>query len=74
MIVSDKMHKVLEHYNRGLQCYKSHQFTEALREFKKSLDLLPGDGPSAMYIERCEAFIKNPPPADWDGVFTMTTK
>jgi len=32
------------------------------------------DGPTNLYISRCETYIATPPPADWDGVFTMTTK
>jgi len=34
----------------------------------------PGDGPSKTFIQRCEAFMKDPPPAGWDGVYRLTTK
>jgi hypothetical protein len=27
-----------------------------------------------VYIERCLSFKKNPPYADWDGVYVMATK
>jgi adenylate cyclase len=27
-----------------------------------------------VYLERIAHFRENPPPADWDGVFTYTTK
>lgn len=74
MIVSEDMKKVVEFYNNGLGLYKKKEFSQAIQEFKKALDIQPGDGPSQLYIERCEAFIKNPPPLDWDGVYTMTTK
>ena len=30
--------------------------------------------PSKIYIERCEEFLKNPPPRDWNGVWEMKTK
>jgi hypothetical protein len=30
--------------------------------------------PSAVYIERCDHFKKNPPKKDWDGVWRMTAK
>ncbi|MCC5815879.1 MAG: tetratricopeptide repeat protein [Leptospira sp.] len=73
-MVSDKMNKVLEFYNSGLALYKKKQFEEAIAEFKKALEVHPEDGPSQLYIERCETFIKTPPPEDWDGVYTMTTK
>jgi tetratricopeptide (TPR) repeat protein len=74
MIVSDKMNSVLEYYNNGLALYKKRQFDMAISEFRKALEIHPDDGPSHLYIERCETFIKSPPPEDWDGVYTMTTK
>jgi adenylate cyclase len=35
---------------------------------------LEGDGPAAVYIERCRQFKESPPPADWDGVFDLKQK
>ncbi len=66
--------QLLETYNQGLALYKLRKFSEALAVFKKALSIVPGDGPSTEYVNRCEAYIKNPPDADWDGVFTMKTK
>jgi hypothetical protein len=42
--------------------------------FREALALDPQDGPSALYLERCEQFRQNPPGDDWDGIFTMRTK
>jgi hypothetical protein len=42
-------------------------FQEALRE-------APDDYPSQLYIQRCQELQTAPPPADWDGVYTMQTK
>ena len=39
-----------------------------------ALKVVPEDGPSKVYYERCKYYIDNPPPEDWDGVFVMTTK
>lgn len=72
--ISKEMEKVLDLYNRGLTLYKQRSFQEAKSLFQQALSIHPNDGPSQLYIERCDAFLKNPPPADWDGVFTMTTK
>ena len=44
------------------------------RAFEKALALDPEDGPSAEYLKRSRIFKENPPPENWDGVFTMTTK
>ncbi len=73
MISKEKL-EMLKYYNKGLELYRQRQFKESKEYFKKSLEIVPGDGPSRIYIERCDAFIQNPPPPDWDGVFVMTTK
>ena len=44
----------------------------ARRDFagaKRSSRANTGDGPSEMYVERCNMFIDEPPPDDWDGVW-----
>jgi tetratricopeptide (TPR) repeat protein len=66
--------QLLEQYNKALALYKQRKFQEALEEFKKALQIVPDDGPSQLYVERCLEYIKNPPPEDWDGVFVMKTK
>ncbi len=73
MISPEKM-EVLKYYNQGLDLYRGRNFTEAKKYFQKCLEIIPDDGPSQIYIERCDYFIQNPPPPDWDGVFVMTTK
>ena len=74
IMIDKKIKELLGFYNSGLGLYKERKFKGALKEFKKALELKPGDGPSKLYIERCEILIKEPPPPDWDGVFTMTSK
>ena len=73
-MLSSSKREMIDHYNRGLALYKKRQFKEALIYFKKALELHPADGPTELYISRCIELGKNPPPPDWDGVFTMTTK
>ena len=73
MVSKEKM-DMLNFYNQGLDLYRGRKFQEAKEKFKKCLELVPGDGPSEIYIERCDHFITNPPPQNWDGVFVMTTK
>jgi len=51
------------------------KFEEALVfENKRYPDLLDKQNPSKMYIDRCEQFKEVPPPPNWDGVFTLTSK
>lgn len=50
------------------------QFEEAKKYFSQALKSDPEDGPSQVYLERCNMYIENPPPEDWDGVYVMTSK
>ncbi len=64
----------LELFERGLQVYRRRRWQEAHDLFEQLLVRWPDDGPARTYLERCKAFIAAPPPADWDGVFVMTSK
>ena len=60
--------ETLELYSKGLNAFRMRDFELALQYFKAGLEIDPGDGPSALYTERCEEYMVNPPPADWDFV------
>lgn len=64
----------LQAFAEGFSFYHKQQWTEAMSAFEKALSHTPNDPPSELYIERCQEYLVNPPPSDWDGVFTMTTK
>ncbi len=64
----------VELYHKGLECYKQQQFSEAVNHFHSVLDLIPDDGPSTNYIDRCNQYLISPPPMDWDGVHELTSK
>jgi len=64
----------VELYAQGIQLYRAREFKDALGCFKEALTLHPGDRPSRIYVERSEHFMATPPPEDWDGVWTMTSK
>jgi len=65
---------MLEHYNKGFAAYRAMAWEDAEQAFQKALLAMPGDGPSAMYVERCRAFAQKPPPADWNGIWELTSK
>ena len=73
-MLTDKKKKVLDFYNKGLELYKKRLFKEALDFFSQASEVDPEDGPTKLYVTRCTTYIKTPPPADWDGVFVMTSK
>lgn len=70
-------------FKEGIGLYKAQKFDEAIAIFKQTLELewqrypeLKGKktNPSEIYIGRCEEFKKLPPPPEWDGVYTLTSK
>ncbi|WP_008312347.1 GAF domain-containing protein [Leptolyngbya sp. PCC 6406] len=61
-------------YQVGRAAYTAMNFEEALRIFHQAEELRPGDRALDIHIKRTNAYLVNPPPANWDGVHTMTTK
>ncbi len=70
-------------FHEGLAFYKAKEWDKALEAFQASLvyeyERFPDlkgkkTNPSLIYIERCKTFKLNPPPEDWDGVYTLTSK
>lgn len=53
--------RVLEVYARGMEAYERFDFEGALDLFRQALDIDPGDGPSALYVDRCEEYVVAPP-------------
>ena len=43
-------------------------------QFASLLQRFPGDGPSALFVRRCDTMLSAPPSAGWDGVFQMQHK
>jgi adenylate cyclase len=66
--------ELADNFGRGFDLYQKRAFKEALAVFRRALKSMPNDGPSQLYIQRCQEFIKNPPPRRWDGVHTLLTK
>ncbi len=63
----------LAKYQAGLELYHSQRWDQAAQAFQD----LQAQTPRMVYeiyLSRIEDFKKDPPGADWDGVYTMTTK
>lgn len=73
-MITEEQRQVLDLFSEGRKRYKLMDFQNALGFFDRALKIDPADGPSKVYRDRCEHYIANPPPDDWDGVFVMTTK
>ena len=61
-------------FEEALDSYLDQQWEQSKKLFQNISTLCPDDGIIQNYIERCEYFKNNPPPEDWDGVWTMKTK
>ncbi len=72
--LTEEQKKAFAIYDSALELYRKRDFKSALSKFGQVTEILPKDGPSETYSGRCNDYLKTPPPADWDGVFVMTTK
>ncbi|MCT7956139.1 GAF domain-containing protein [Laspinema palackyanum] len=66
--------KFLDFYSAGRAAYISKNFLESITLFQSAGAIYPEDQAVKIHIQRAEDYIKTPPPEDWDGVHTMTTK
>jgi adenylate cyclase len=64
----------LEAYAAALAAFKERRWSDSMEQFQKALKLKPGDKPCVTYLERAKVFQIMPPPADWEGVFELTSK
>merc|ERR1719409_1736471 len=64
---------------KALESYKAKRFSEALQLFDASRVIFEGsegrrDEPCRLLMARCEQYLREPPPATWDGVDRLTAK
>jgi len=63
-----------EAFAAGLAAYRGRDWDGAEAAFARCLAAVPDDGPAAVFRERVAILRREPPPADWDGAWRMTTK
>jgi adenylate cyclase len=71
---AETLRSQVELFARARELYRHRQWNAAQSAFQEILDKWPKDGPSGVYLERCQEYIAAEPPANWDGVFVMTHK
>jgi adenylate cyclase len=64
----------VEQFARARELFRNRKWDAAQRAFQEFLDRWPEDGPSRVYWKRCQDYLFDEPPANWDGVFVMTHK
>ncbi len=68
------MEGLVRPFEDGLRLYRLSRFAEAKGLFQAILERFPEDGPSLLYVRRCEEFAESPPPEGWDGVYRAGEK
>lgn len=61
-------------FEKARKLYIERDYAGARAAFKLCLSIDPADGPSKAFLKRCDEFINNPPPRNWDGVFVLDQK
>lgn len=74
MPLTEQQKQSLEIYHEGLKLYRGRQFDEAIAYMEQAMQLDPNCHAARIYTERAGLYKIAPPPADWNGVFVMTTK
>jgi len=67
--LTPRLQELLVRFARGRSYYCRRLWTRAQNEFQSILDEWPDDGPSRCFWKRCQEYILEEPPPDWDGVF-----
>jgi len=61
-------------FNHVFTHYHAREWEESLEHLNELLQLKPDCALFNLYVERIEHYRQEPPPADWDGVYTHKTK
>jgi adenylate cyclase len=61
-------------YEEALDAYLDRRFDQAMKGFEATAKTRQRDKASGILRERAETYLKNPPPADWTGVFVQSQK
>ena len=65
---------VFNMYAEGLALYRKRDWARAIGKFQTLLDRKLADVPARTMLERSVSYLENPPPDNWDGVYTMLHK
>ncbi len=71
--LNDAQRLRIARFEAALLAYRSREFSKAQNTLRELAALQP-EKLLDVYLERIEQYLLTPPPADWDGVFTFTSK
>jgi adenylate cyclase len=61
--------ETLAAYAEGRGALAAGEWAKACKAFERAAKADPSDGPSALMLQRAKGLVRQPPPADWDGVW-----
>jgi adenylate cyclase len=61
-------------FRRGREAYKQRNWRAGKVAFEEVLHRWPEDGPSKVFVARCEEYLAEDPGKEWDGVYVMRHK
>ncbi len=64
----------LARWRAGREAYVAGRFEAALAAFQAAAALEPDDGPCRVFVERCKTFLRDGPPAGWNGTWHFDSK
>ena len=64
----------LDTFQEGMNAYRKRQWKKGLSKFKECQKAAPKDPVYQVYLERCENFITQSPPKNWNGVYEFQEK
>jgi adenylate cyclase len=65
---------LLDLQEKAMGLYRARRWDEAAAAFGAGRQAFPSDTVFGLYVDRCQHFLRNPPPSDWDGVWELKEK
>ena len=65
---------MVQQFHKARRYYLAREFKAARDLFRLCLSIDPEDGPSRIFLTRCQQLLEQPPPEDWDGVWDLQGK
>jgi adenylate cyclase len=66
--------ELVAQFDVAREAYKRRGWLAARSAWAAILERWPEDGPSRVFLARCEEYIAEEPPSEWDGVYAMKHK